>query len=96
MTQENYDAVRKGIWFSIEIENEEFLAFVSEEALRIHFEASKTRQGQLSAFKQNRERIISVARRRFLERIARPVKLRAEDFDSAESRSSAARSRAVG
>jgi hypothetical protein len=96
MTQENYDTVRKGVWFSIEIENEEFLAFVSDEALRIHFEASKTKQSQLSAFKENRKRIISVARRRFLERVSRPVKLGAEDFDAVQSRSSGARSRAVG
>jgi hypothetical protein len=96
MIRENYDTARKGIWFSIEIENEEFLAFVSDEALRTHFEASKTKQSQLSAFKENRKLIASVARRRFLEGVSRPVKLNAEDFDVVGSRPPATRYRVAG
>jgi hypothetical protein len=81
MARENYDDARKGVWFSMEIEDDEFLAFVSDEALKVHFDASRTKESQLAAFKENKKRIISVARRRFLDGVARPVKLRAHDFD---------------
>jgi hypothetical protein len=82
MMRENYDGVRKGVWFSIEIEEDEFLAFVSDEALQVHFEASGTKESQLAAFKENRKRIVSLARRRFLDGAVRPIKLRAPDFDA--------------
>jgi hypothetical protein len=85
MTQENYDDARKGVWFSIEIEEDEFLAFVSDDALRVHFEASRTKESQLAAFNENRKRIVSLARRRFLDGAVRPIKLRAADFDAAPS-----------
>jgi hypothetical protein len=82
MTQENYDMARKGIWFSMEIGSDEFLAFVSDEALREHFDASLTRQSQLAAFKENRKLIVSLARQRFLDGAVRPVKLQATDFET--------------
>lgn len=86
MARENYDVARKGVWFSIKIEDDEFLAFVSDEALRTHFEASRTKESQLAAFRENRQRIVSVARRRFLDGVSRPIKLRAADFDAASAR----------
>jgi hypothetical protein len=81
MARENYDEARKGVWFSMEIDDDEFLAFISAEALRMHFDASRTKESQLAKFKENKKRIVSVARRRFLDGVTRPIKLRAADFD---------------
>ena len=72
---------RKGLWFSIHIEDEEFVAFISSEALRTHFEASgETGRQIMRAYRENRATIESIARRRFLDGAARPVRLMASDF----------------
>jgi hypothetical protein len=71
---------RKGLWFSIEIENEEFVAFISAEALSVHFNASDKKSSQQAAYKQNRDIIDAVAQRKFLSGAPRPIKLDASDF----------------
>lgn len=70
-----------GIWFSIHIENEEFIAFVSAESLRIHFKADGRSSRQLlRAYNEHQWHIDSVARRKFLNGAARPVRLTVADF----------------
>ncbi|MDB5773563.1 MAG: hypothetical protein JWM42_3937 [Burkholderia sp.] len=80
MARENYDDARRGVWFSIDIEDDEFLMFVSDEALQVHFEATGTKEGQLAAFREHKERIMGLARQRFLDGAARPIKLCVADF----------------
>lgn len=86
MARGNYDEARKGVWFSMHIEDDEFLAFVSDEALRAQFGASRSKESQLAAFKENKNLIVSVARRRFFDGAARPVKLWPADFDACAAR----------
>jgi hypothetical protein len=72
---------RKGLWFSIHIENEEFVAFISADALRAHFKASDGAGRQMMrAYRENRTAIESMARRRFLDGAARPIRLEVSDF----------------
>jgi hypothetical protein len=77
---QNYDNGRNGVWFSIDIAGEEYLAFVSAAALSSHFNASETRESQLAAFRQNEYSIAALASRKFLDGAMRPVKLNDEDF----------------
>ena len=77
----NDASVTEGLWFSIHIEGEEFIAFVSAEALRIHFKPiNGGERGLLRAYHQNQEVIDSVAMQRFLGGAARPIRLTASDF----------------
>lgn len=70
-----------GLWFSIAIENDEFIAFVSADALHIHFNAScKRGSSLLRAYQQHQHIIDAAARRKFLSGAARPVKLSVGDF----------------
>jgi hypothetical protein len=73
-----------GIWFSLIIEGEEFIAFLSEEALNDHFNAA-TADSQRLAYRRNREQINSVARRKFDTGFPRPIKLVAADFDETDT-----------
>jgi hypothetical protein len=77
---QNFDNGRNGVWFSIDIAGEEYLAFVSAAALCTHFNASETRESQLAAFRQNEYSIAALAQRKFLEGVMRPVKLTDADF----------------
>ncbi|MDB5795425.1 MAG: hypothetical protein JWR25_1804 [Noviherbaspirillum sp.] len=76
----NFDNGRNGVWFSIDIAGEEYLAFVSAAALSSHFNAAETMESQLAAFKQNEYAIAELARRKFLKGAMRPVKLNDADF----------------
>jgi hypothetical protein len=77
---QNFDNGRNGVWFSIDIAGEEYLAFVSAAALSLHFNALETRESQLAAFRQNENPIAALARRKFLDGAMRPVKLSDADF----------------
>jgi hypothetical protein len=87
----SHDAVRKGWWFSIEIDNEEFLAFIHADTLCARFGASDGQDDQLAAYKKNRERIDAMARQKFLAGAARPIKLDVNDFDAASDGDSSAK-----
>jgi hypothetical protein len=71
----------KGLWFSFEIGDEEYVAFVSTEALLTHFQAAGADKRDLSrSYRKHRELINTVAIERFLGRAPRPVKLGISDF----------------
>jgi hypothetical protein len=72
---------QKGLWFSIEMENEEFVAFVAAEVLEKRFNAKRTAESRRVAYRQNRQFIDSVARRNFLRGFPRPLKLGMADFE---------------
>lgn len=70
-----------GLWFSFHLEEEEFIAFISGIALQTCFNATSTSQCDLlRAYEANQAMIESVARQRFLNGAARPVKLTVSDF----------------
>jgi hypothetical protein len=70
-----------GLWFSITIENEEFIAFVSADALLIHFDApSKMNNALLRAYQQHQHIIDAAAHRKFFSGAVRPIKLSVGDF----------------
>jgi len=70
-----------GLWFSIDIDGEEFIAFIATAALQIHFGAPNN-QGRhlLSAYKKNQTLIDESAKRKFLGGAPRPIKLGVGDF----------------
>lgn len=75
------DDATDGLWFSIEIEEEEFLAFISSAALHKHFNApEKAEKVLLRTYLTHQEVIHETARRKFLNGSARPVKLCVHDF----------------
>ena len=76
-------SVTEGLWFSIHIEGEEFIAFVSAEALRIHFKpVNGGERALLRAYHQNQQVIDLVATQKFLGGADRPIRLAASDFAS--------------
>jgi hypothetical protein len=74
------DVSRMGIWFSIEIANEEFIVFISAKTLIDHFKAANTKNSQLLAYKRNQSVIDAVARRKLLNGYPRPIHLNTDDF----------------
>ena len=72
----------QGLWFSFHVENDEFIAFISDETLRIHFQTDKRsdRRQLLRAYMKNQWLIDLVARRKFLGGAPRPIKLTVADF----------------
>lgn len=77
---EDKNRTQQGLWFSFEHENDEFIAFISSEALTLYFNASEKKSSQLCAYQKNKERIELVARQKFLNGAPRPVKLGSGDF----------------
>lgn len=73
-------SVRGGLWFSIEVEKDEFLVFISSDALGTHFQAEKAKEDPAAAYRANRSLIDSVARHKFLSGSPRPIRLGAADF----------------
>jgi hypothetical protein len=73
-------ALPAGVWFSIKIESEEFIALLSKDALEQHFLKEDAAVEARAAYRRNRKLIDSVARRKFLEGCPRPIKVEAADF----------------
>jgi hypothetical protein len=70
-----------GLWFSIAIEEDEYIAFISFDALHIHFNAPrKSDNALLRTYLNNQETIDAAALRKFLNGAARPIKLSVGDF----------------
>ena len=77
----NVISLMQGLWFSIRVENEEFVAFVTAGALRTRFNAhDKDRQALQQAYNQNKNQINSIAQRKFLNGTSRPIRLTSADF----------------
>jgi hypothetical protein len=74
------DTTRDGLWFSIEIEKDEFLVFISTEALGVHCTDPQKKSDALAAYRANRHLIDAIARQKFLNGHPRPIKLSAGDF----------------
>lgn len=74
------NSARDGLWFSIEIEKDEFLVFISTEALGVHCKDPQKKSEALAAYRANRHLIDAVARQKFLNGYPRPIKLGAGDF----------------
>jgi len=68
------------LWFSIEIEQDEFVAFISNEALENHFKEPRENGDAVAAYRANQSIIDSVARQKFLRGFPRPIKLSSGDF----------------
>jgi len=77
-------ASQAGLWFSIKIEAEEFVALLSAEALAKHFLPQDDKLEPRSAYRRNRKLIDAVARRKFLEGCPRPITVDAADFNAAQ------------
>jgi hypothetical protein len=71
----------EGLWFSFESDAEEYVAFISAEALRVHFHATGTdKRNLMEAYKKYQERIIAMARNQFRNQARRPIRLDVKDF----------------
>lgn len=81
MARQNKDSLQKGLWFSILIDSDEFVAFISGEALAEHFNGATNADSPLAIYKKHHEQINAVAEKKFLGGCMRPVKLAAVDFE---------------
>jgi hypothetical protein len=71
----------RGLWFSFHVDEEEFIAFVSAEALKNCFNAgSEEDRHLLRAYNENQSQIDTIAKQRFLTGAPRPIRLSANDF----------------
>ena len=76
-------ANQAGLWFSIKIDADEFIALLSADALEQHFLPANAPMEARSAYRRNRKLIDAVARRKFLEGCPRPITVEAADFGKA-------------
>ena len=73
--------VRSGLWFSIKIDSEEFVALLAADALERLLERSGAEVEPRSAYKRNRKAIDALARQKFLDGCPRPIKVEASDLN---------------
>lgn len=83
-TNQQETANQAGLWFSIKIESDEFIALLSAEALEKHFLPKDAPLEPRSAYRRNRKLIDAVARRKFLEGCPRPITVDASDFSASQ------------
>jgi len=83
-TNQQDTAIHAGLWFSIKIDADEFIALLSAEALEKHFLPKDAQIEPRSAYRRNRKLIDAVARRKFLEGCPRPITVDAADFNAAQ------------
>jgi hypothetical protein len=82
MARQNKDSLQKGLWFSILIDGDEFVAFISGEALAEHFDEAKGTDSPLTVYSRHHDQINAVAEKKFLGGCLRPIKLTTLDFMS--------------
>jgi len=70
-----------GLWFSIKIESEEFIALLASDALERLLARDDASAGPRSAYKRNRKVIDALARQKFLDGCPRPIKVEASDLN---------------
>lgn len=70
-----------GLWFSIKIESEEFIALLAADALERLLDRSDSAVEPRSAYKRNRKAIDALARQKFLDGCPRPIKVEAADLN---------------
>jgi len=70
-----------GLWFSIKIESEEFVALLASDALERLLASDDAHAEPRSAYKRNRKVIDALARQKFLDGCPRPIKVEASDLN---------------
>lgn len=80
MAQQSKALKHKGLWFSISVDNNEYVAFISGDALGNHFGALPTASGHLAAYRRHQVRIDAMAESKFRAGAQRPIKLSTIDF----------------
>jgi hypothetical protein len=70
-----------GLWFSIKIDSEEFIALLAADALERLLERSGAAVEPRNAYKRNRKVIDALARQKFLDGCPRPIKVEASDLN---------------
>jgi len=81
MIAERGRAAAAGLWFSIKIEHEEFIALLAADALERLLEHAGASVEPRSAYKRNRKIIDALARQKFLDGCPRPVTVVASDLN---------------
>jgi len=74
-------AAPAGLWFSIKIDSEEFVALLAVDALERLLERAGAAAEPRSAYKRNRKVIDALARQKFLDGCPRPIKVEASDLN---------------
>lgn len=74
-------ATPTGLWFSIKIDSEEFIALLAADALERLLENAGAPVEPRSAYKRNRKVIDALARQKFLDGCPRPVTVVASDLN---------------
>jgi hypothetical protein len=70
-----------GLWFSIKIDSEEFVALLAADALEHLLEHSTVPIEPRKAYRRNRKLIDALARQKFLDGCPRPIKVEASDLN---------------
>lgn len=82
MTSDAQDtAAPAGLWFSIKIDSEEFIALLAADALERLLDHPGAPAEPRSAYRRNRKVIDALARQKFLDGCPRPVKVEASDLN---------------
>jgi hypothetical protein len=74
-------AANAGLWFSIKIDSEEFVALLAADALERLLDHPEGPIEPRSAYKRNRKVIDALARQKFLDGCPRPIKVEASDLN---------------
>ena len=74
-------AAPAGLWFSIKIDSEEFVALLAADALQRLLERTGATAEPRTAYKRNRKVIDALARQKFLDGCPRPIKVEASDLN---------------
>ncbi len=70
-----------GLWFSIKIESDEFIALLAADALERLCGQAETPAEPRSAYRRHRKVIDAVALKKFQDGYPRPIKVEAADFN---------------
>jgi hypothetical protein len=81
MTSAQRMGAAAGLWFSIKIDSEEFVALLAADALERLLEHSAVPVEPRNAYKRNRKVIDALARQKFLDGCPRPIKVEASDLN---------------
>jgi hypothetical protein len=80
-TRAQNTAALTGLWFSIRIDSEEFIALLSADALERLLDNPGAPVEPRSAYRRNRKVIDALARQKFLDGCPRPIKVEASDLN---------------
>lgn len=75
-----YDDSRKGVWFSVRIEKNDVVAFISTRVLINHFEATHGPENQIERCAANKGRIDEVVIQKYIDGFPIPITVSSDDF----------------